>query len=291
MSVVQRGFLYSLSLCCNAWLLWGCTTIAVPVRGQDAVSNLVARCEMEFRQGKTEQALATASDAIRQGPERAQAWNARGFIYASQGHKSEALEDFAQAVRLNRTNAIYQNNLGIAYLESGSNPDLALQAFNEALKLGPQSAHTLKHRGMAYRHLGRFEEALADLTTAAALDSQDATIYANRAVIYALRQQYREAKHDLDLAAGLNNALPEVYQSRGLVEMFLGRFDQAEKDFSHALALGTDDNVLVYNRGIARSILGNSTGAREDYERACREGYLPACGSSRVISRSVGSSL
>ena len=53
MSVVQRGFLYSLSLCCNAWLLWGCTTIAVPVRGQDAVSNLVARCEMEFRQGKT----------------------------------------------------------------------------------------------------------------------------------------------------------------------------------------------------------------------------------------------
>src|SRR5438034_3600718 len=159
MSVVQRGFLYSLSLCCNAWLLWGCTTIAVPVRGQDAVSNLVARCEMEFRQGKTEQALATASDAIRQGPERAQAWNARGFIYASQGHKSEALEDFAQAVRLNRTNAMYQNNLGIAYLESGSNPDLALQEFNEALKFGPQSAHTLKHRGMAYRHLGRFEEA------------------------------------------------------------------------------------------------------------------------------------
>src|SRR5437899_652812 len=160
MSVVQRGFLYSLSLCCNAWLLWGCTTIAVPVRGQDAVSNLVARCEMEFRQGKTEQALATVSDAIRQGPERAQAWNARGFIYASQGHKSEALEDFAQAVRLNRTNAIYQNNLGIAYLESGSNPGLALQAFNEALKWDPQPLITPKHREMPNKLPGDLEKPL-----------------------------------------------------------------------------------------------------------------------------------
>src|SRR3989475_12881592 len=198
---------------------------------------------MEFRQGKTEQALATASDAIQQGPERAQAWNARGFIYASQGHKSEALEDFAQAVRLNRTNAMYQNNLGITYLESGSNPDLALQAFNEALKLGPQSAHTLKHRGMAYRHLGRFEEALADLTTAAALDSQDATIYANRAVIYALRQQYREAKHDLDLAAGLNNTLPQVLATRGCVEKFLRPPVQSRKNLFHTLTLLADDKL------------------------------------------------
>src|SRR5437879_12202045 len=99
---------------------------------------------------------------------------------------------------------------------------------------------------MAYRHLGRFDEALADLTTAAALDSQDATIYANRAVIYALRQQYREAKHDLDRAAGVNNALPEAYQSRGLFEMFLGRFDQPEQDVSHAFAVGAYNKVLVY---------------------------------------------
>ena len=61
---------------------------------QDAIIDLLAQSEAEFRQGKTDRALETASEAIAVTPERAEAWNTRGFVYASQGHMGQALNDF-----------------------------------------------------------------------------------------------------------------------------------------------------------------------------------------------------
>ena len=126
-------------------------------------------------------------------PDRAEAWNARGFLYASQGRMEQALSDFTQAVRLDPANATYLSNLGVASLESGK-ADQALVAFNKALEVGPQSTLALKHRGMAYRQLGKLQHALHDFNAAILLDGQDATIYADRAVVYALQQDYREEK-------------------------------------------------------------------------------------------------
>ena len=129
MNVIRRTLLLGLSLCFSLALLVGCTTGATHTRERDGIIDLLAQSEAEFRQGKTDRALETASKAIGLTPDRAEAWNTRGFVYASQGLMGEALNDFTNAVRLHPTNANYQSNLGVAYLESGKS-DLALGAFN-----------------------------------------------------------------------------------------------------------------------------------------------------------------
>jgi tetratricopeptide (TPR) repeat protein len=89
----------------------------------------------------------------------------------------------------------------------------------------------------------------------------------------------------LDQAVKLNKSLPAVYQSRGLVALLIGKLDGAEQDFSKAIELGVNDQLLYYNRGVARSMLGNKAGALQDYDSSCREGYVPACQFSKILSQ------
>src|SRR5215467_8279642 len=118
MIVIRRMLLLGLSLGFSIGLL-GCTTKTLPIHSQDSTLDLLVQCEREFIQGKTDRAIETASEAIRLSPNRAEVWNARGFVYASQDSMGRAIEDFMKAVELNPTNATYQSNLGNAYLESG----------------------------------------------------------------------------------------------------------------------------------------------------------------------------
>ena len=67
--------------------------------------------------------------------------------------------------------------------------------------------------------------------------------------------------------------------------MLVGQFDGAERDFSQAIEMGVSDQVLYYNRGVARSMLGNKAGALQDYDNSCREGYVPACRFSKILSQ------
>jgi tetratricopeptide (TPR) repeat protein len=50
----------------------------------------------------------------------------------------------------------------------------ALTEFDRAIELDPKYVMSYYNRGMAYGNLGRFEQAYADLKTAARLGSEDA---------------------------------------------------------------------------------------------------------------------
>src|SRR5687768_1458254 len=62
--------------------------------------------------------------------------------------------------------------------------DGALEAFNHAIELDPESASAYTNRGLLFFDAGRYEDAIADYTTALEFDSTDALIYANRASAY-----------------------------------------------------------------------------------------------------------
>src|SRR5262245_4109286 len=91
-------------------MLMGCTTQSIHTPTQDSRIDLLAQCEVEFRQGNTVRAIETASEAVRLTPDRADAWNARGFILASQGLNGQAVEDFSKAISLNPRNPVFHNN-------------------------------------------------------------------------------------------------------------------------------------------------------------------------------------
>ena len=99
-------------LCLIMGLPIGCTTGAMNTLKQNL--DPLVESKAAFQQGKTHRALEIASLAVEVTPDGAEAWNARGFLYASQGRMEQALSDLTQAVHLDPANATYLSNLGVA---------------------------------------------------------------------------------------------------------------------------------------------------------------------------------
>ncbi len=115
----------------------------------------------------------------------------------------------------NREKTFY--NLGTVYLDS-SRPDLALSAFDEALKLSPRQTRTLINRSEALRAMGRHDEAI----------------------------------QTLDRALAINNSLADAHFARGLSLLSKDRAVEAEKAFRAALKIKPDSR---YGLGLGRSLL------------------------------------
>ena len=97
-------------------------------------------------------------------------------------------------------------------------------------------------------NLRRYTEAVEDFDRALQLDPNSAFAYANRGISKGYLGRFAEAIDDFDMALQLdpNDAL--VYSDRGLANARLGRYAEAIEDFDRALALGLEANVAAQVR-------------------------------------------
>ncbi len=87
----------------------------------------------------------------------------------------------------------------------------AMAAYNQAVRLDPQSAWVYNQRGNAYRRLGQHQRAIQDYNQAIRLAPQFAEPCAGRAFAYILLSRDKEAQQDVARAVelGFESALLE----------------------------------------------------------------------------------
>ncbi len=229
-----------------------------------------------FQDGERHRADEILSSAIDQTPNRADLWNARGYVRMHLDEPHEARMDFTKAIRLDPDNARYRSNLAVILLETG-NPAAALAELDRIVALSGPSSATLNHRGLAQSRLGLHREAVIDFTGALEHDEGNAQAYVNRGVAYAKLGARTRAIADFERALAIDPRLRQAYESRGLVELVEGEFPGAIADFSRAIELGATDGLVFYNRAVAFSITGEKKSAEEDYQVACRLGVPQGC--------------
>ena len=116
----------------------------------------------QMRNGKLDQALATAEKLVTIAPDDANSWWTVAEVHADLKQVDKAFEAFGKAITL----APYASHL---YKERGDlhaslrHDDLALSDFNKALELEPNSGYVHKRRAECCFRLARFDQALADL--------------------------------------------------------------------------------------------------------------------------------
>lgn len=154
--------------------------------------------------------FATGTDEAKAGLELAQM--RLNELAVSQFEEALAARDLSPE---NREKTFY--NLGTVYLDS-SRPDLALSAFDEALKLSPRQTRTLVNRGEALRAMGRHDEAI----------------------------------RTLDQALSINGLLADAHFARGLSLLSKDRPVEAEVAFKTALNIKKDSR---YGLGLGRSLI------------------------------------
>jgi tetratricopeptide (TPR) repeat protein len=122
-------------------------------------------------------------------------------------------------------------------------PQGALAAFSEAIRLDPGYAIAYARRGRAHTELKEYDKALKDINYALQLNPKLVLGYAGRARTYLGMDDPRRAIADASEAL---------------------RFDP---DFANAYHL----------RGMARRALGDRADARDDFRKACELGFDRAC--------------
>jgi tetratricopeptide (TPR) repeat protein len=123
---------------------------------------------------------------------------------------------------------------------------LAIEDERDAMKLA--LAH--RFRGLAYKHLGRRNEALRDFLEVIRLQPQLDLGYYNAGVIYNLQNRYKEAVDMMTRAIRLqknNLGLARRRSERGNAYFHLGDFKRAQSDFVAAVKLDRRDPDVLNN--------------------------------------------
>lgn len=131
------------------------------------------------------------------------------------------------------TDRILTNGRNALYFEDYV---LAIQYFNQVIRIRPFLAEPFLYRGIAKIMLGDYEGGEADVTE----------------------------------AISRNPFLPEAFYARGFTKMRAGAFEDAEKDFNKAIEFSPASRHLILSRMDARERMGNYEGALTDLKTFMR---------------------
>ncbi|HEY9752252.1 MAG TPA: tetratricopeptide repeat protein, partial [Coleofasciculaceae cyanobacterium] len=159
--------------------------------------------------------------------------NAKGFFdqgveYAESGQYEEAKLAFTQAIQAETKVALAYTNRCWVNLQL-ANPQQAVQDCAEALRLQPDNPEAYLNRGVAQFRLGHYDAAIADQTHLIELGINDGRAYFNRGLALSMVGQWQQAISDYDQAlqrVSDNNdeIYSDIYTERGLAQVSLGNW-------------------------------------------------------------------
>jgi tetratricopeptide (TPR) repeat protein len=117
-------------------------------------------------------------------------WAARGFAKVESDPRG-AVEDFAQAIRLNPDSATALESSAAIYYDKLGQPQQALECMNQLVEADPGNARHLANRGILYARTGNLQAALADVQ-AALKSSQSADTFYRAAGLFSQLSSAKE---------------------------------------------------------------------------------------------------
>jgi tetratricopeptide (TPR) repeat protein len=124
----------------------------------------------------------------------------------------------------------------LAHTHKGSY-DRAIQDFDHALRLKPNSAAAFYDRGRAYGYKRDYDRAIQDYDEAVRLNPSDADSYYGRGMAYSRKGDYERAIQDYDQAIRLNARLAVAFRNRSLAHAQKREYLRAIADSGHFLWL------------------------------------------------------
>lgn len=181
----------------------------------------------------------------------------------------EAVRLIESSLRTNPNHVEALNNLGVAYRRMGRLED-ATEAHRRAVQLSPTSATAHNNLGTDAHASGRFEEALAHYKTAIALNPLSAESHRNMGATLIELGRLDEAARHIQRSLELFPESPDAHHSLGTVMLRAGRPDEAIRHFNEALRLDPRHAGARNNLGMALEMSGRLDEAAEQYREAAR---------------------
>jgi formylglycine-generating enzyme required for sulfatase activity/lipoprotein NlpI len=190
------------------------------------------------------------------------AYNNRGNAYTGKGEYELAIQDYDESIKLNPNYAKPLNNRGVVY-QKERHYDLALKDFNAAIDIDPNYADAFANRAELYQKNGDYPSALKDFDKAIQLQPAQPTlgvVWNERCWTRAIVGELQDALTDCNEAIRLAPNLAAAFDSRGFTYLKLGRWNLAIADFNSALRLDPKLPSSLFGRGFAKLQRGDPGG-------------------------------
>jgi tetratricopeptide (TPR) repeat protein len=240
----------------------------------------VTRGDRLKEQRKYAEALRAYAEAVENNPELVAPHVARAWIFNELGKSKDAEAAATEAVRLTSEDAGAYRERGYARLQLKEFPR-AVSDLNKSIKLEKdgaereqrkENAAAYGYRADAYVEMLEYEKALADADRFIVLQPDSASGYNRRGRIYLETKAFDEAIQDFSTAVGKNAGYAAAYANRGTAHLKKRpkNVQQALRDLNRAIEL--DPNVAAFYEGRAQIYvaLGNEDAATADEAKARR---------------------
>jgi tetratricopeptide (TPR) repeat protein len=149
--------------------------------------------------------------------------------------------------------------------------DDALAILDDVVIENPNNSLALTIRGVMYRKIGRYSEAISDFDNAIKLDSENASAYCHRAFsVQQIGQSewWKQALLDTEKSIALEKDNALAYLIRGNALVANEQFEAAIGAFDHAIAYNPNSSNSLVGRARAHAEIGQFQKAKSDLRRA-----------------------
>jgi tetratricopeptide (TPR) repeat protein len=161
--------------------------------------------------------------------------------------------------------------------------DEAVADLTSVIDLFPEESDGYLERGNAHRRAGRTDEALADYDRAIARNPPPEAYY-NRAGLLSELGREQEALADYDTVVDLDPDHVDTLVNRAGIRYDRGEFDRARRDVEHGLTVDAGNARLLCTLGLLDMADGRTEAARRALTRAIeRDATLAAAWANRAV--------
>jgi eukaryotic-like serine/threonine-protein kinase len=186
-----------------------------------------------------EQARASSKRGLELGPGLAQVHFTAGLVHSAAGEGSAAVDQFQQALKIEPANADTLRELANACDRVGRTAE-AEATLRRAVELRSDSWAACKDLGVFYNRHGRLQEALPWFQRVVALTPDNYASYSNLGAVYLRLGRHAEAAAALQKSIALRPTAV-AYINLGNVHYFEGRFKEASESYRKATELTPTD--------------------------------------------------
>ena len=160
----------------------------------------------------------------------------------------------------------------------------AIAEYSTAIALDANNFKAWFNRGFAHDKLGLYDKAIADYSRALLVDPANAYAYYNRGISYDRIGAYEYACEDFRAAIRYAPDNADFYHNKAFCLRKMGRLAEAIDDYGHALRLNPRHFKALSNRGYCHERLGRLELALADYTAALA---IQATHYGALVSRSA----
>lgn len=166
-----------------------------------------------------------------------------GIIHYDTGDYQKAVSTFRKVLEIHSKNYDTYYFLALAYIKTGRD-DLAMQNLNILIKLNPEYADAFRERSIFYSLNGNYQDGIADINHALALQPANPDLYFHRGLAIGTPamdsgniDNLLLALKDFTKAIELNPKYPEAYLHRSFIYASLDEYEKEFDDLSMAIKL------------------------------------------------------